>query len=398
MKYLGKKQKNNRRIHIFNINNYICRMMKQELTQDIAYYQSVDLLKQMIAIPSTSRDEKSVADLIEGYLRQQDGIEVGRLGNNVWATRADIEDKTLPTILLNSHCDTVKPVVTWTKDPFEPTEEVVENASGKLETRLYGLGSNDAGAPLVSLLHTFLMLKDTPQKYNLMFLASCEEEVSGKNGIESVLCNTDAPINPALAIVGEPTGMNAAVAEKGLVVLDGVAHGKSGHAARNEGINAIYIALEAIQKLKNYRFEKESSTLGPVKITVSVINAGTVHNVVPDECKFVVDVRTTDAYTNEEVVKTLQELVAPVELTPRSIRLQPSGISETHPLVERIKMLGRSTFGSPTLSDQALMHFPSIKIGPGDSARSHTADEYICLDEIREAIALYYSMLNGLEL
>lgn len=373
-------------------------MMKQELTQDIAYYQSVDLLKQMIAIPSTSRDEKAVADLIEGYLRQQDGIEVGRLGNNVWATRVNIEDKTLPTILLNSHCDTVKPVVTWTKDPFKPTEEIVENASGKLETRLYGLGSNDAGAPLVSLLHTFLMLKDTPQKYNLMFLASCEEEVSGKNGIESVLCNTDAPINPALAIVGEPTGMNAAVAEKGLVVLDGVAHGKSGHAARNEGINAIYIALEAIQKLKNYRFEKESSTLGPVKITVSVINAGTVHNVVPDECKFVVDVRTTDAYTNEEVVKTLQELVAPVELAPRSTRLQPSGISETHPLVERIKMLGRSTFGSPTLSDQAMMHFPSIKIGPGDSARSHTADEYICLDEIREAIALYYSMLNGLEL
>lgn len=368
------------------------------MAQDIAYYQAVDLLKQMIAIPSTSRDEGAVADLLEGYLKSHEGVVVGRLGNNVWATYGSL-DPSKKTVLLNSHCDTVKPVVSWTKDPFSPTEETVENANGKLEQRLYGLGSNDAGAPLVSLLHTFLMLKDTEQSYNLVFLASCEEEVSGKNGIESVLRfweeTPDSP-RPDLAIVGEPTGMNAAVAEKGLVVLDGVAHGKSGHAARNEGINAIYIALEAIQKLKNFKFEKESETLGPVKITVSVINAGTVHNVVPDECKFVVDVRTTDAYSNEEVVKTLQDLVAPVELTPRSTRLQPSGIAESHPLVERIKMLGRTTFGSPTLSDQALMRFESVKIGPGDSARSHTADEYICLDEIREAVALYFAMLNGL--
>ena len=198
-------------------------------------------------------------------------------------------------------------------------------------------------------------------------------------------------------MVGEPTGMNAAIAEKGLVVLDGVAHGKSGHAARNEGVNAIYIALDAIQKLRYFCFENESPTLGPVKITVSVINAGTVHNVVPDQCSFVVDVRSTDAYSNQEIVERLQQLVAPVELSPRSTRLQPSGISEEHPLVKRVKTLGRQCFGSPTLSDQALLSCPSVKIGPGDSARSHTADEYICLEEIREAIQLYFTLLNGLD-
>lgn len=363
------------------------------MDQDTVYYKAVDLLKKMISTPSTSRDESAVADVIGEYLASESGLEVHRSGNNNWVI-APGYDSSRPTLLLNSHCDTVKPVVTWTKDPFTPIEETVENASGKLETRLYGLGSNDAGAPLVSLLHVFLLLKDIPQKYNLIFLASCEEEVSGKNGIESVL-----PQLPKidLAVVGEPTGMHAAVAEKGLIVLDGVAHGKSGHAARNEGINAIYIALDAIQKLRDFKFEKESETLGPIKITVSVINAGTVHNVVPDQCTFVVDVRSTDAYTNQEIVARLQQLVAPVELTPRSTRLQPSGISAEHPLVQRVKTMGRNTFGSPTLSDQALLSCQSIKIGPGDSARSHTADEYICLDEIREAIQLYFSLLNGLE-
>lgn len=362
------------------------------MDQDSAYYRAVDLLKAMISTPSTSRDEQSVADLIGQYLAKESGLEVHRSGNNNWVIAPGF-DPSRPTLLLNSHCDTVKPVVTWTKDPFTPVEETVENAQGRLETRLYGLGSNDAGAPLVSLLHVFLLLKDIPQHYNLIFLASCEEEVSGKNGIESVL-----PQLPKidLAVVGEPTGMNAAVAEKGLVVLDGVAHGKSGHAARNEGINAIYIALDAIQKLRYFRFEKESETLGPIKITTSVINAGTVHNVVPDQCSFVVDVRSTDAYSNQEIVSRLQELVAPVELTPRSTRLQPSGISQEHQLVQRVKMLGRDCFGSPTLSDQALLSCQSIKIGPGDSARSHTADEYICLEEIREAIPLYFTLLNGL--
>lgn len=362
------------------------------MNQDTAFNKAVDLLKKMIATPSVSRDEGAVASLLESYLEQESGVEVHRSGNNCWAVAPGFDPKK-PTLLLNSHCDTVKPVVSWTRDPFVPAEETVANAEGEIETRLYGLGSNDAGAPLVSLLHVFLLLKDQPQSYNLVFLASCEEEVSGKNGIESVL-----PQLPKidLAVVGEPTGMNAAVAEKGLIVLDCVAHGKSGHAARNEGINAIYIALEAIEKLRTFTFENQSATLGPVKITVSVINAGTVHNVVPDECRFVVDVRSTDAYSNEEIVARLQQLVAPVELTPRSTRLQPSGISKEHPLVKRIEALGRTTFGSPTLSDQALMSCASLKIGPGDSARSHTANEYICLNEIREAIGLYYSMLNGL--
>ncbi|MCF0179306.1 MAG: M20/M25/M40 family metallo-hydrolase [Bacteroidales bacterium] len=372
------------------------------MTQDIAYYQAIDLLKQMIATPSTSRDETAVADILESYLKKESGLEVRRLGNNVWVVAPDF-NPSRKTLLLNSHCDTVKPSATWTKDPFAPIEETVENAQGKVETRLYGLGSNDAGASLVSLLHVFLMLKDSPQKYNLVFLASCEEEVSGANGIDAVLKhweseaeNTNISLLPDLAIVGEPTCMRAAVAEKGLLVLDGVAHGKAGHAARNEGINALYIALDAIQKLRYYKFEKESPTLGPVKITVSVINGGTVHNVVPDECKFVVDVRSTDAYTNEETLKTLQELIAPVELSPRRMKLHSSGIPETHPLVERVKMLEIETFGSPTLSDQALLSCQSIKMGPGDSARSHTADEYICLDEIREAISIYYTLLNGL--
>ena len=364
------------------------------MDQDTAFYKAIDLLKSMISTPSTSRDEEAVASLLSNYLTCESGLEVHRSGNNVWVIAPGF-DASRPTLLLNSHCDTVKPVATWTRDPFTPVEEMVEGPSGQLETRLYGLGSNDAGAPLVSLLHVFLLLKDIPQSYNLIFLASCEEEVSGRNGIESVL-----PLLPKvdLAVVGEPTGMHAAIAEKGLVVLDGVAHGKSGHAARNEGVNAIYIALDAIQKLRYYSFEKQSATLGPVKITVSVINAGTVHNVVPDECRFVVDVRSTDAYSNQEIVAQLQQIVAPVELTPRSIRLQPSGISEAHPVIERIKTLGRQCFGSPTLSDQALLSCPSVKIGPGDSARSHTADEYICHDEIREAIQLYFTLLNGLKL
>lgn len=355
------------------------------MEQNTAYLKALELLKQMIATPSVSRDECSVASLLENYLIEHSGVEVHRSGNNVWVIAPCFDEKK-PTILLNSHCDTVKPVATWTRDPFSPIEE---------DGMLFGLGSNDAGASLVSLLHTFLILKDIPQSYNLIFLASCEEEVSGKNGIESVL-----PQLPKidLAIVGEPTGMHAAIAEKGLVVMDGVAHGKSGHAARNEGINAIYLALDAIQKLKDFRFEKESATLGPVKISVTQISAGTAHNVVPDECRFVVDVRTTDAYSNQEIVSRLQELVAPVELSPRSVRLQSSGISELHPLVKRLKELGRSTFGSPTLSDQALLSCTSLKLGPGDSARSHTADEYIRLSEIHEAISIYFSVLNGLKI
>jgi acetylornithine deacetylase len=353
---------------------------------DAAYYNAIDLLKALIAVPSTSRDEAAAADLLAAYMERESGLHVFRKHNNCWMIAPGF-DFARPTLLLNAHIDTVKPAASWQHDPFTPTE-------GE-DGRIYGLGSNDDGASLVSLLHTFLLLKDLPQSYNLIFLASAEEEVSGRNGIESVL-----PELPRidLALVGEPTGMQAAIAEKGLVVLDGEAIGKAGHAARNEGINAIYEALPAIDTLRNYRFERESEMLGPVKITVTQIQAGTAHNVVPDRCTFVVDVRTTDAYTNQEVVTRLQQVVAPVTLTPRSTRLQPSGIDRNHPLVQRIECLGRQCFGSPTLSDQALLSCPSVKIGPGDSARSHTADEYIHPEEIREAISLYMSLLNGLKL
>lgn len=351
---------------------------------DAAYYSAIDLLKSMIETPSVSRDESRVADVVEAYLRRHCGERVMRHGHNCWVVASDFDDRR-PTLLLNSHLDTVRPVATWTKNPYEAFED---------GDRIYGLGSNDAGASLVSLLHSFLLLSERPQAYNLIFLATSEEEVSGKGGMESVL-----PLLPHidLALVGEPTGMHPAIAEKGLVVLDGLAHGKSGHAAREEGVNAIYEAMRAIETLRNYRFDRVSPLLGPVKVSVTQIEAGTAHNVVPDACRFVVDVRTTDAYTNEETVRLLQQAVGPVDLNPRSLRLQPSGMDRSHPLVQRLEWLGRTCFGSPTLSDQALLPCPSLKIGPGDSARSHTADEYICKSEIREAIALYVHLLDGLD-
>lgn len=351
--------------------------------------KAIALLKELIQIPSVSRDESAVADWLEKYMHLESGLPVGRVGNNCWLV-APGYCPSKPTLLLNAHCDTVKPSASWTYDPFKATE---------IEDRIYGLGANDDGASLVSLLHVFLHLKDTQQSYNLIFLASAEEEVSGKNGIELAL--TQLPKIEA-AWVGEPTRMNVAVAEKGLVVLDGIAHGKSGHAARNEGVNALYIALEAIDKLRNFTFPQESSSLGPVKISVTNIQAGQgQHNVIPDLCTFIVDVRTTDAYTNEQVVSQLQELVGPdVELNPRSTRLQPSGISTEHPIIRRIEemMPEVKCFGSPTLSDQALMSFPSLKMGPGESSRSHTANEYITKNEIRSAIEIYLHVLDGLQI
>lgn len=350
---------------------------------DELYYDAVDLLKAMIKIKSVSREEKEVADMIEGVM-QGYGLKVNRSGNNLWRISPDY-DKSRPTILLNSHIDTVKPVAEWTYDPFEPT--VVD------EERLYGLGSNDAGASVVSLMAAFRYLIERDQQCNFIFLASCEEEVSGKNGIESAL-----PLLPHIdvAIVGEPTQMRPATAEKGLMVLDGVITGVAGHAARNEGVNAIYKAMDVIEKLRNVAFEKTSQLLGPVNINVTQINAGTQHNVVPDRCDIVVDVRTTDAYSNVATLEILQRAVEGIcELKPRSTRLNPSHISPEHPLVKRLLTLGKEPFGSPTLSDQALMPFESLKLGPGDSARSHTADEYIVLDEIRDAIQTYISLLNG---
>lgn len=350
---------------------------------DLAYYQAADLLKQLIAVPSPSRGEEGVASLLEQWLGQH-GARPLRKGNNV-ILMPENPDPQKPWILLNSHIDTVRPSDSWTRNPFEPIEE---------EGRIYGLGSNDAGASVVSLLMAWLALRDTPQAYNLIFVASAEEEVSGKGGIESVLPELP-PI--AFAIVGEPTGMHPAIAEKGLMVIDGTVYGKSGHAARNEGVNAIYEALPVMERLRDFRFEQESALLGPVKVSLTQVNAGTQHNVVPDRCTFVLDVRTNECYSNREAFEILSE-VAGCELKARSFRLNSSSLPSAHPFLSRTTLIGKTPFGSPTLSDQALMSFPSVKMGPGDSARSHTADEYICEQEIREAISLYIKLLDGLTL
>lgn len=344
---------------------------------------AVSLLSELIAIESFSREEKNVADFLERYLEEH-GYVVSRSGNNIWLMSPGF-DISRPTILLNSHIDTVKPVAAWVRNPFTPT---IENG------RLYGLGSNDAGASVVSLLHAFFYLSAQPQSYNLIFAATAEEEVSGKNGIESLL--KELPIID-FAIVGEPTEMHAAVAEKGLMVLDCTAYGKAGHAARNEGENAIYKALKDVAWFQNYEFEKVSDLLGPVKMSVTLINAGTQHNVVPDKCSFVVDVRSNELYSNDEILSIVKQQVT-CEVTPRSTRLSSTATPLEHPVVKRAIELKRTIYGSPTLSDQALMPFASVKMGPGLSARSHTADEYIVVAEIEEAIELYVQLLDGLEL
>lgn len=353
------------------------------MSVDEKFYDAVDLLKAMIEIPSFSREEDALATMLESYIRKN-GYSPHRKGNNVWILSPDFDDSK-PTILLNSHIDTVKPVSAWKRDPFAAIEE---------DGCLYGLGSNDAGASLVSLLHAFFLLTERKQQYNLIFLASCEEEVSGKGGVELAL--PELP-TPAFGIVGEPTGMNPAIAEKGLMVLDCVSHGKSGHAARNEGDNAIYRAMKDIEWFRSFQFPKTSESLGPVKMSVTMINSGTQHNVVPDRCEFVVDVRTTDAYSNKETLEIIEKHTD-CEVKARSTRLNSSGISLDNPFVQRAIMVGKEPYGSPTLSDQALMSFPTVKIGPGESARSHTADEFIKLEEIREAIELYYKLLDGLKI
>ena len=348
------------------------------------YYDAIDILKGMISRPSFSRDEGLVADFLQ-QTWEKAGYKVNRSGNNLWliAPGFDIEK---PTLLLNSHVDTVKPASGWTRDPFTPKETD--------EERLYGLGSNDAGASVVSLYECFRVLSEKEQPYNLIFLASCEEEVSGKNGLESVLSKLP-PI--AFAVVGEPTGMQPAVAEKGLMVLDCVSIGKSGHAARNEGINAIYLAMKDMEWFHTYQFPEKSDFLGPVKMSVTMIHAGTQHNVVPDRCEFTVDIRTNEFYSNERLFELIKQQVG-CEVKARSFRLNSTRTDMNHPFVQRALLLGKTPFGSPTLSDQALMPFPSVKMGPGDSARSHAADEYIELMEIREAIDTYVRLLDGLEL
>ena len=355
------------------------RIMIKKYTEE-----SIALLKQMIAIPSVSRSENDVADMIQNWMFER-GLQVERLGNNL-IIRQKYYCAEKPVILLNSHIDTVKPASGYTRDPFKPEVE---------DGKLWGLGSNDAGAPMVSLLAAFRYLtQHTEQNYNLIYVASCEEEVSGKNGIESVVQHLG---RVDLAIVGEPTQMQMAVAEKGLMVLDCVAYGKSGHAARNEGVNAIYEALPSINWFQTHKFERVSQFLGSVKMSVTQIEAGTQHNVVPDRCHFVVDVRVNEKYGNNELLQEIKNSVS-CEVKERSTRLNSSSIQLTHPIVKRGLSLGLKTFGSPTMSDQALMPFTSIKIGPGDSARSHTANEYIVLDEIYEGVELYIKLLNGLNI
>ena len=350
----------------------------------IDYYEAIDLLKGMIARPSFSREEEAVADFLQASW-EKEGHKVFRKGNNLWIIAPGF-DFGKPTLLLNSHIDTVKPASGWTREPFAPEETE--------EDRLYGLGSNDAGASVVSLYAAFCALSGQEQPYNLIFLASCEEEVSGRNGIESALSELP-PI--AFAVVGEPTGMRPAIAEKGLMVLDCVATGKAGHAARNEGINAITLAMKDIEWFSTYQFPEKSDLLGSVKMTVTIIHAGTQHNVVPDKCEFTVDIRSNEFYSNERLYDIIRKHVG-CEVKARSFRLSSSRTDREHPFVQRALMMGKEPFGSPTLSDQALMRFPSVKIGPGDSARSHSADEYIETMEIREAIDTYIRLLNGLRL
>lgn len=359
------------------------------------YNAALSLLQQLISIPSFSKEENKTADAIEHFL-QSKNITTNRLLNNVWATNKYF-DKSKPTILLNSHHDTVKPNKQYTRDPFKATVE---------DGKLYGLGSNDAGGCLVSLIATFIHFYNLQSlQYNLILAATAEEEISGKNGIE-LLLNDKAFLNATstlqtpfragaswVAIVGEPTLMNMAVAEKGLLVLDCTAYGKAGHAAREEGDNAIYKAIKDIEWFKNYRFDKVSELIGPNKMSVTIINAGTQHNVIPPECKFTVDVRVNELYTFEEVIDIIQQNIQS-EITPRSLRLRSTNIALDHPLIKAGIELGRTYYGSPTTSDKALMPFPALKIGPGDSARSHSADEFIFVDEIKNGIELYIELLN----
>lgn len=341
-----------------------------------------DILERLIAIPSFSREETAAADYLQQRLLD-DGLDVRRKGNNLWIESEPAGDK--PTLLLNAHIDTVRPSAAYTRDPFTPS---VENGA------LYGLGSNDDGGSLVALLEAYKVLASKSQPYRLVWSATAEEEVCGRNGIELIF----PEIGPvALGVMGEPTGMQMAVAERSLMVLDCTARGKSGHAARNEGVNAIYKALEDIEWFRTFRFEKESEFVGPVKMSVTMISAGTQHNVVPDHCDFVVDVRGNGIYSNLDILEEIGRHVT-CEFKPRSTRLDGSSISMDHPVVRKGLSMGLEAFGSPTTSNQAVSPFTTIKIGPGQSSRSHTADEFILLSEIEEAVGVYVELLDQLKL
>lgn len=348
--------------------------------------QAVELLKVLINTPSLSREEGDATDRLQMFIERGAPVqcEVHRHLNNLWCV-APGYDAGRPTLLLDAHIDTVKPVSGWSKHPFTP---IVEG------DRIYGLGSNDDGASLVTLLQVFYKICESKQNYNTIFLASAEEEVSGKNGIEAVIPHLP-PIS--CAIIGEPTSMHPAVAEKGLMVLDCVAEGVSGHAARNEGVNAIYNAMQDIEWFRNHKFPKSSELFGDVKMTVTQISAGTQHNVIPDSCSYVVDIRSNERYSNSELLEIIEKSVKS-KVAARSTRLNSSAISLEHPLVKRAVELGRKPYGSPTLSNQALLTVPTLKIGPGDTTRSHTANEFVLISEIREGMELFAKMLNGLKI
>lgn len=344
------------------------------------YEEATSLLVSLIETPSLSKEEEKTGDLIADFLEKK-SIKSRRKGNNIWAFNK-LFNPIKPNILLNSHHDTVKPNAGYTKDPFKA---IIEDG------RIYGLGSNDAGGCLVSLIGAFCYFYEKEIPYNLILAATAEEEISGKNGIESIL--NELP-ELELAIVGEPTLMQMAVAEKGLLVIDATVKGKAGHAAREEGENAIYKALDDLNKLGEYQFKRESPYLGKTKVTATIIQAGSQHNVIPDICTYTLDVRVTDSYTLEEALAELKDILK-ADLNPRSLRLNSSKVPDDHKILKVGEVLGLETYGSPTLSDQALIPYPSVKIGPGDSARSHTADEFIYLKEIQEGIHGYIALLEN---
>jgi len=358
-------------------------MMELELdntTSAILFEKAFELLKNLIAIPSFSKEEAKTADCIQKFLESHQ-IKTHRIMNNVWAFN-QFYDASKPTILLNSHHDTVKPNSSYTLNPFQPIEK---------DGKLYGLGSNDAGGPLVCLIATFLHFWDKKNlKYNLVLTATAEEEISGINGIESIYSQLGSI---DFAIVGEPTEMNLAIAEKGLLVLDCIAKGTPSHAAHPNDDNAILNAIQDINWFANYKFPKVSDLLGEIKMTTTIINSGSQHNVVPDTCTFTVDVRTTELYSNTEVFNCIKDNIKS-EVSPRSLRLNSSSIPLNHPFVQAGLRLGRTYYGSPTSSDQAVIPCPSLKMGPGLSTRSHSSDEYILINEISEAIKIYNSILT----
>lgn len=354
------------------------------MEQNTYLNDAVELLKALIETPSVSRNEEEAANVLASYLDKW-GLPYGREANNLWVGCPDW-DNNRPTLMMNAHIDTVKPVATWNRMPY------VAQLEGD---KLYGLGANDCGGGLVSLLQTYRIMLHKPRHYNILWVASAEEEVSGRNGFSRVM-NHLPKID--VGIVGEPTGMQPAIAERGLMVIDGYADGVSGHAARQEGVNAIYEALDDLVFLRDYKFRKESKLLGATTLSVTVIEAGTQHNVVPDKLHFVIDVRTNEFYQNEFLFEFLRKKMKKCRLEARSFRLHSSSIPEDHPVVQRCLAMGMKPFGSPTLSDQALMPFPTLKLGPGESSRSHSADEFICLSEIEKAIETYVNLLSDLHI